>query len=144
MKKQSVFIIIAIVFISILIYFFIRINTTCLDKGGSSIYFEKTYYLEHASEFINKSGLSIIIPEEEILAKYSESANCFDKGSYFIKENGRPIKVNKERFNDFINNYNSNTLLVQTMSFGPFRGIKDFSSGKMICDKNINSDCINI
>ena len=144
MKKKSIFIIIAILVIVLVVYFFIRINTICLDKGGSSIYFEKSYYINHPSEFYNKSGLSVVIPDEEVLAKYSESANCFDKGSYFIKDNGRLIKVNKEKFNDFLNNYTHNTLLVQTMSFGPFRGIRDISSGKMICDKNINSNCINV
>ena len=146
MKKVYIFLVIIIVIISILAYFFIRTNT-CLDKGGSSIYFEKNYYLTHLSDFNNKSGLSVIIPEEETIAKYSESAFCFDKGSYFIRENGNLKKVNREKFNDFLKNYPSSSLLVQSKLFGPMRGIIEVSSDKTVCNTYPDSykfDCVNV
>lgn len=154
MKKKYVFIIIAMVVVIAIIalYFFFKFSVICTDKGGSRIYFEKNYYLTHLSEFSNKSGISVTIPEGEVVAKFSESADCYDKGSYFVKKNGVLAKVNKEAFNNFINNYPSNSLLVQKRFFG-LSGIFEVSSDKLICntysimfDRSVINDpnCINI
>ena len=148
MKKVYIFIIITAVIISTLAYFFFMNSSICLDKGGSSIYFEKSYYLTHLSEFNNKSGLSVTIPQEEIVARYSESNNCYDNGSYFIKENGKLTKVNREKFDTFLEDYPSTSLLVQKRFFGP-SGIFVVSLNKMVCNNYTNSyynssDCVNI
>jgi hypothetical protein len=147
MNKTYIFLLITAIVVILACFFFVN-SSICLDKGGSRIYFEKTYYLSHLSEFYNKSGTSVIIPEEQIMAKFSESANCYDRGAYFIRENGKLREVTKEKSNNFVNNYNSNSLLVQIRAFGP-AGIFDVSSNKFICnDYSYNraedSECMNI
>lgn len=148
MKKRYILIPLVIIIVLALAYLFVIKNSFCFDKGGSMIYFEKDYYLSHFLEFNNKSGTLVIIPEEQIVAKYSESASCYDKGSYFIKLGGKLVKVSKERYDPFITDYPSENLLVQKKFFGP-SGIFDVSSDKYLCNDYLREivyvgDCLNL
>lgn len=136
------FVVVAVVFQSIIN------NQICYDKGSSKAYFLKEYYLNNPDLFFNKT--SFTIPDDFVVASYSESAKCGDSGTYSVKLDGKFKKVSQERFDEFISSYENGSLLVNINRWGP-SGIYDVSLDKPVCgvtgfyrEAPMFSNCVNV